>query len=299
MPTADSQAAAAAAKSKATTAVLGTNKGTAPVLTPPKTVVDPSAARYAALQAAAKSKPGAAAAIAKAQTEQAKASIPHGMANTLNNFEAQKQPPPKTNPKVIPKVIPNTVPGSFMNTPGYNSGNTPVTPTPITIPRQDFSVGGGDTGSGGGGSAAIPTTAVKVATPDIILVDQESLPVDLMTNLIFEDIGGQELLSLSRHDLITGSGLEYQPITNLNDIAIQYNSQNIIPMPDSSSSYLANFPISLDSYIIEQFSNIDSSHIKINSSRELEILLENLKFGEQIEVEVLSSISIYNSTKRF
>jgi hypothetical protein len=183
------------------------------------------------------------------------------------------------------------------NAPGSNVSAAPD----IAFGKKGYTTVGDNSAStgssGGGGSAAIPTTSVKVATPDIILVNQETLPVELMTNLIFEDIGGQELISLSRHDLITGSGLAYQPITNLNDIAIQYSSQNIIPMPDSSSNYLSNFPISLDIHTIEEFSSTDASHIKINSSNELEIQVTNMKLGEQVEVEILTSISAYNDTK--
>jgi hypothetical protein len=225
--------------------------------------------------------------------------------NTSPVIVADSRNAPGSNSSWIMKADSRNAPGSnsslILAADSRNAPGSNLSPLPSGSGSGDGQSGNGN-GNGSnnvtsGGSAAIPTTSVKVATPDIILVNQETLPVELMTNLIFEDIGGQELISLSRHDLITGSGLAYQPITNLNDIAIQYSSQNIIPMPDSSSNYLSNFPINLDIHTIEEFSSTDASHIKINSSNELEIQVTNMKIGEQIEVEILTSISAYNDTK--
>ena len=68
--------------------------------------------------------------------------------------------------------------------------------------------GGGLTDS----TAALPSpslksvvSAVKIATPDLIIRDSETMSIEIMTDLIFEDIGGQELATISRHDLVTVS----------------------------------------------------------------------------------------------
>ena len=58
---------------------------------------------------------------------------------------------------------------------------------------------------------------VKVATPDLILKDADVIDVDIMTDLIFEDIGGYELATISRHDLVNGQEVIYSPIKNLTD----------------------------------------------------------------------------------
>lgn len=175
-----------------------------------------------------------------------------------------------------------------------------VSPKPET--SVDSSSGGSS--SGGGSSSAVNTAtttnspAIKVATPDIITIDQETLPPELMTSLIFENIGGQELLNISRHDLISGSNMDYQSIKNLRDIYINNNPLNIIAMPDLSNNYAKNFPIVWESHIVEEFSSLDSTHIYLDAlKKELTLLVTNMKPGEQVEVEILSSISGYNSTK--
>ena len=53
---------------------------------------------------------------------------------------------------------------------------------------------------------------VLIAKKDIILFNEDAVPVELMTDLIFENIGGQELINISRHDTVNGQTVIYQPI---------------------------------------------------------------------------------------
>jgi hypothetical protein len=59
------------------------------------------------------------------------------------------------------------------------------------------------------------TSSIKIATPDIMIGKDEVVPIETMTNLIFEDIGGQEIINISRADLVNGQKVVYQPIKNL------------------------------------------------------------------------------------
>jgi hypothetical protein len=56
------------------------------------------------------------------------------------------------------------------------------------------------------------SSGIKVATPDLIVFDNSSLSVDSMSDLIFEDIGGQELLEISRSDFINSSRVSFPKI---------------------------------------------------------------------------------------
>jgi hypothetical protein len=197
-------------------------------------------------------------------------------------LDAAKKAPILTNPELAARA-PGNVTSDKVN-PEPEASNTGIS-------------AGDSSGNGNSGSGSSGVSPVKTATPDIITIDQETLPADLMTSLIFENIGGQELISVSRHDLISGSNMDFQSIKNLNEIYLNHNSLNIIPMPDSAMIYEKNFPISWASHIVEEFSSADSTHILIDPvAKELQILVANMKPGEQIEVEVLSSISEYNNT---
>jgi membrane-associated HD superfamily phosphohydrolase len=91
---------------------------------------------------------------------------------------------------------------------------------------------------------------VKYATPSDVLVDTNDLPVDLILKLTLEKIGGLELISLVRHDTVNGQNIIYRPIKNVSQLAIEYNPQNMVKMPDSADSYFKNFPIKLENHIL-------------------------------------------------
>lgn len=92
--------------------------------------------------------------------------------------------------------------------------------------------------------------SVKIATPDILVENQTKVvPVDTMTDMIFQEIGGHELIAISRNDLVNGKNMSYQLVRNLEDISIEYNSQNILPVPGGSSDYFNSFPIRFNEHI--------------------------------------------------
>lgn len=139
----------------------------------------------------------------------------------------------------------------------------------------------------------------KAAGKDIILIDESAVEIDTLTNLLFEDIGGQEIIGISRYDTVDGENLEYTPIRNLSAILSQYNSQNIIPMPNSSDAYFKNFPIELSSYLVEYPNGTgpNGEPIYIDSETgDLVINFINLLAEEKIEVEILNSGTIATDT---
>jgi len=58
---------------------------------------------------------------------------------------------------------------------------------------------------------------VLTAPIDTILYNDDSLPIEIMTDLIFENIGGQELINIARNDTVNGQTIIYQPIKNLTE----------------------------------------------------------------------------------
>jgi hypothetical protein len=94
-----------------------------------------------------------------------------------------------------------------------------------------------------------PNESTKIATPDLILLKEEALPVDTMSDLIFDDIGGQEIINVSRNDLINGVNSYYQLLSDIENTSNQYNSSTLIPLPGQSSFYLQNYAISLEKHI--------------------------------------------------
>jgi hypothetical protein len=185
------------------------------------------------------------------------------------------------------------------------------------------------TGTSTNPTAALPeatvkvdNTSVKIATPDLIIFGDEVLNIETMTDLIFEDIGGYELATISRHDLVNGQKVNYSPIKNLTDLYLQYNPNNMIRI-QSSDSYFKSLSLSIFDHLPVCGTGYDISpppppeedpdYIEKDKTKwtktpncksvyidpitgDLVINLINTRNDEQLEVEVLNSGDVFSDT---
>ena len=148
--------------------------------------------------------------------------------------------------------------------------------------------------------------AVRVATPDLILMPDESVPIEIMTDLIFEDIGGHELINISRNDLINGQDVIYKPIKNLSSIFFQYNPQNVLALQKTSESYFRNFPIKLGDrtpdcgtgYTIVNNTEVPNCKIVYCDPVSGNLIINVINMGkeEQVEVQILQEGIVLSDT---
>lgn len=134
--------------------------------------------------------------------------------------------------------------------------------------------------------------SVRVASPDIVLNEVQELPTSLTNELIFEDIAGQEIISIVRHDLIDGQNVVYSPIKNIKSVALQNNSLNILSLQGSSDKYFASFPIKMENYVALE----EASVYYDRATRSVIIEISDLPADKQIEVQLLSSGTILDDT---
>lgn len=154
---------------------------------------------------------------------------------------------------------------------------TPTPPKPIVLPPP-------------------PPPPPKTAPIDTILFDEEAVPIEIMSDMIFEDIGGHEIINIARNDTINGQTVTYQPIKNLSSIQQQYNPNNVLALQNTSDKYFQNFSIKLDTKLPEEGSGPDAAYIYIeDATGDLIIELINLEPDEQIEVEISLSGTIYEA----
>jgi hypothetical protein len=152
------------------------------------------------------------------------------------------------------------------------------------------------------------STAVKQATPDLQIFNEIAIPVEIMTDLVFEDIGGQELINISRHDLINGIDVLYQPIKNISMLYFTWNPNNILKLQDASLDYFKNFPIQLSKKIPQCGTGYDydyESEVKSPNCNivyidpitgSLVINVTNMEKSEQVEVQIFNSIDLSDGT---
>lgn len=95
------------------------------------------------------------------------------------------------------------------------------------------------------------SSGTKAATPDLILFETSSLPIDLMTDLLFERIGGQEIINIARNDIINGQPVKYRLIGNSRLLDQEYSSQNIFKLPGGINEKFENFAIKFAPHVPE------------------------------------------------
>lgn len=134
---------------------------------------------------------------------------------------------------------------------------------------------------------------IKTATPQYILPGEDVMAPEIMVDLIFENISGQELLSLSRHDLINGDNISNQLISNISKINQIYDSKNLLPMALTSNKYFGNFAIKLNNKIPLVGNGENGSNIYVDSDNSIIIEFVNLANDEQVELQVATNGTIY------
>lgn len=206
-------------------------------------------------------------------------------AGTIVKIPAATTTPPVTKPPTTPPATttPPPAPSNPVQTPPKTDPNVydVVTPTPTwTTPME----------AGRVNPINIP---VRSAPIDTVAFIDDAASVELMTDLLFEDIGGQELLTLSRNDTVNGQSVVYQPIKNLNILQEEYNPTTLLRLQDTSDKYFANFVIDLKEKIPNVGSGLNGKNYLVTASTgDLVIEFVNLKADEQVQVQIATSGTI-------
>ena len=184
--------------------------------------------------------------------------------------------------------------------------------TVTTVTNTDTNTDGGIKVGGSLGGASITATPpapepemlsarmfsappVKTATLDIILFDEESVPTDGMFDQIFDNIGGQELISITRSDIVNGQKISYQPIKNLSAIQQRYNPNNILSLQQTADKFFAGFSIKLEDKIPETGNGTNGENVYLNATGDLIIEFINVNPDEQVETQISVSGTIYEA----
>lgn len=133
-----------------------------------------------------------------------------------------------------------------------------------------------------------PTTfSVKQAEPDIILFDAEAVPQEVMTDLIFEDIGGTELINMSRNDTVNGQEVIYSIIKRLSILNKSFNPNNILAGQSSGSAFFNQYALDIVSRLPE------FQAVYLDEEGNLVIDFESIGPDEYAEAEISSNGTIY------
>jgi hypothetical protein len=138
--------------------------------------------------------------------------------------------------------------------------------------------------------------SVQSATPQYVLLDDASISIDVMFDLVFEDIGGQEIINIARNDTVFTENLIYQPIKNSILLSQQYNPNTLLSIQGVAGDYFKNFPISFSNKVPEVGTGDNGEIVYFDSEGNLVINVINLQSDEQVEISILSEGIIFNDT---
>jgi len=141
-----------------------------------------------------------------------------------------------------------------------------------------------------------PPPPAKTAPIDTVLFNDDSMSIEIMTDLIFEDIGGHELINIARNDIVNGQRVSYTPIKNLGLIQQRYNPNNILSLQLTSEKYFNNFSIKLEEKVPKEGNGPDGSSIYFDETTgDLIIETVNMNPDEQLEVQISINGTIYEA----
>jgi hypothetical protein len=142
---------------------------------------------------------------------------------------------------------------------------------------------------------SFPPAPVMVPERDVVDLATEQLDSKTIENLLFENIGANELVKFVRHDTVEGNNPSYNIISNLSDIRRKFNPDELISVqvsdsPFRSNSINLNNKIPSDEYL-EALGLTD--YVYIDESGNLVIEVVNMRDKEVIEVQIDSNGTIY------
>lgn len=135
-------------------------------------------------------------------------------------------------------------------------------------------------------SPAAPKPDTKPATPDLIMTVDEAYPVELIADLLYEDVGGTEILNIARHDLVEGAELSYQQISNIARVGTIAGGANLQALTQTSEDIFNQFPLRRYHYVPSVTDDPSglNKNVYLNSSGDLVIELQNVDSSYQLDV---------------
>lgn len=135
----------------------------------------------------------------------------------------------------------------------------------------------------------------KNPTRDVVLFSENNVSIEGITNLLFEQIGGIELINMVRRDTVEGQNPYYSLISNLSSIKREFDPTQIISRQKPNQSYFDIYSIDLDSKIPDdiylQINNLDNYYY-IDDNGDFILELDNMGSDEIVELEIAESGTI-------
>ena len=137
-------------------------------------------------------------------------------------------------------------------------------------------------------SIKITVPSIKTAGPEIVINKDQTVPIERLAKLIMEDIGGQEIISIARTDLVSSNVASKSLISNIAYINGKYSPLNIFTVAGGINSYFGNFPKDLNSFVPEDGTGENGEKIYLDSDGNMVIDVFYLGTNDVVDVQLLN-----------
>lgn len=168
----------------------------------------------------------------------------------------------------------------------------------------------GNDNRGSTGSIATETSvtnaddSVRVATPDLIIFDPNATSADAMADLIFENIGGEELLEISRSDLINSANVVFPRIKNVVRVVPPEAIDQMGGYSDTADDDTNNYSLVLSQYVpVRYVLNNETGEFVIVDPIQIDqetgsVIIDTVNMTPelQIEVQFVANAKLFDDT---
>lgn len=126
---------------------------------------------------------------------------------------------------------------------------------------------------------------IKIASSNLFITDQRDDRTDFIADAIIEDIGGQEIINISRNDLLNGQNITYSVIENLASTQRKFNANELVKLQSTSEDYFDAFSLDLNLFTPTYGTGANGEIVYVDSNTG-EVIINTINLSDNLVLEV-------------
>ena len=128
------------------------------------------------------------------------------------------------------------------------------------------------------------TSQVKISAVNVINRNYDATSVEQMERLYFQNVGGTEILSVTRHDTVGGEEVVFNNVDNLSELRSQFNPLNIL-MTTNLNSLFSEYGVDIG----QKIGALDET-FSMNVDGGIDIQVFNVNRDEYVQVQIAKRV---------
>ena len=128
------------------------------------------------------------------------------------------------------------------------------------------------------------TSQVKISSVNVVNRNYDATSVEQMERLYFQNVGGTEILSVTRHDTVGGEEVVFNNVDNLSELRSQFNPLNIL-MTTNLNSLFSEYGVDIG----QKIGALDET-FSMNVDGGIDIQVFNVNRDEYVQVQIAKRV---------